>query len=128
MFGSAVCDKLQNTEKKRVILASVKLGAPSCPWLTEYRLHLPFPCSPAFAALSEDAIALLHQAVLDKHQGTLVPTPAEFPEEVWHRNLSTCPNDRDLKKAQIFLEEILEDYFTEEGLPKRAGSVYQCIG
>ena len=86
------------------------------------------PCSSALSDLSEDAMALLHQAILDKQQGGAVPVPAEFSEEVWHRNLSVRPNKRDLLKAKIFLEEILEDYFTSEGLPRRAGSVYQCIG
>lgn len=86
------------------------------------------PQSPALSGLSEDAMALLHQAIVDKQHGSLVPVPAEFPEDVWHRDLSTRPNARDLKKAQFFLEEILEDYFTPEGLPRRAGSVYQCIG
>lgn len=86
------------------------------------------PQSPALSGLSEDALALLHQAIVDKQQMGFVPPPAEFPEEVWHRDLSARPNARDLKKAQFFLEEILEDYFTSEGLPRRAGSVYQCIG
>ena len=78
--------------------------------------------------MSEDALALLHQAIVDKQQTGFVPPPAEFPEEVWHRDLSTRPSERDLMKARFFLEEILEDYFTSEGLPRRAGSVYQCIG
>lgn len=86
------------------------------------------PEDPALKNLSEDAVALLNQAILDKQTGAPIPVPAEFYEAVWHRDLSTRPNARDLKKAQFFLEEILEDYFTAEGLPKRVGSVYQCIG
>lgn len=86
------------------------------------------PESPGLQNLSEDAVALLEQAVQDKWRGEPIPVPAEFYEGVWHRDLSTRPNHRDLQKAQFFLEEILEDYFTAEGLPKRVGSVYQCIG
>ncbi len=86
------------------------------------------PQSAAFSGFSEDVMALLHQAVVDKQQGGMQSVPPEFSAAPWHRNLDRRPHQRDLLKARIFLEEILEDYFTEEGLPKRPGSVYQCIG
>jgi len=47
----------------------------------------------------------------------------------WHYDLQNRPNARDLKKAEIFLEEILEDYFlTADGLPRDPISLYSCIG
>ena len=73
-------------------------------------------------------MALLHQAVMDQKNGGAISLPVEFSQEVWHRNLDSRPHSRDLQKARIFLEEILEDYFTSEGLPKQPGSVYTCIG
>ena len=47
----------------------------------------------------------------------------------WHYDLQNRPNARDLKKAEYFLEEILEDYFlTADGLPRDPISLYSCIG
>ena len=86
------------------------------------------PADPVFSGLSEDALALLHQAVMDQKNGDAIPVPEEVSQEVWHRNLDSRPHSRDLQKARIFLEEILEDYFTSEGLPRQPGSVYTCIG
>ena len=86
------------------------------------------PGDPRFLAMSEDVQALLQQAVLDKYGGMPVPPPEEFSEEVWHLNLDSRPSSRDLDKARIFLSEILEDYFYEDGSPKPATSVYTCIG
>jgi len=86
------------------------------------------PDDPAFSALSEDALILLQQAVTDKHSGVPALTPTEFGDEVWHKNLDQRPGQRDIKKAEIFLSEILEDYFFEDGTPRPAGSVYTCIG
>lgn len=82
----------------------------------------------AFKDLSEDVLELLRQAVADKRSGTLVPPPAEFGEEVWHRNQDARPSQRDLTKAGIFLSEILEDYFFEDGSARAPESVYTCIG
>ena len=47
----------------------------------------------------------------------------------WHYDLQNRPNARDLEKAKIFLEEILEDYFlTADGKPRDPISLYSCIG
>ncbi len=86
------------------------------------------PQDPSLKAMGEDALAMLQQAVTDKQQGGPQVLPPEFSDAVWHRDLEQRPHARDLRKAEIFLEEILEDYFTEEGLPKAPGSVYTCIG
>lgn len=86
------------------------------------------PVDPIFDGLSENTLALLHQAVMDQKNGGAIPVPEEFSQEVWHRDLDARPHSRDLQKARIFLEEILEDYFTSEGLPKQPSSVYTCIG
>lgn len=47
----------------------------------------------------------------------------------WHYDLQNRPNARDLQKARIFLEELLEDYFlTADGIPRDPISLYSCIG
>lgn len=86
------------------------------------------PDSMAYSGLSEDVIALLEQAVSEKN-GYRIPLPKELENAVtWHINLDLRPNERDLLKAGIFLEEILEDYFAEDGLSRNPLSVYECIG
>lgn len=86
------------------------------------------PESEAFHRLSEDVLELLRQAVADKHSGAPIPPPPEFGEEVWHRNLEARPSRRDLTKAEIFLAEILEDYFFDDGTARAPEAVYTCIG
>lgn len=79
-----------------------------------------------FHSLSGDVLELLRQAVADKRGE--VPMPEAFREDVWHRDLDSRPSQRDLVKARIFLSEILEDYFFEDGTARMPGSVYTCIG
>lgn len=86
------------------------------------------PEADVFKELSEDVLELLRQAVADKHSEVPVPLPVEFGEEVWHRNLDARPSERDLTKAQIFLSEILEDYFFDDGTARAPEAVYTCIG
>jgi flavodoxin len=44
----------------------------------------------------------------------------------WHWNVNSRPNERDLTKAEIFLEEILEDYYAG-GVEAAALAQYVCI-
>lgn len=127
VIGKFACPGRKES-KNTIDLLAAELGSSPSETARMIGIYERDPQAPAFSKVSEDAIALLHQAVLDKQQAAPSPKPAEFPEEVWHKDLSSRPNRRDLFKAQIFLEEILEDYFTTEGLPKRAGSVYLSIG
>lgn len=47
---------------------------------------------------------------------------------IWHYDFQNRPNTRDLTKANIFLNEIIEDYFmTFTGDPRPPYSVYTCI-
>lgn len=48
--------------------------------------------------------------------------------KVWHYDFYIRPSDRDLLKADIFLSEIIEDYFlTEEETPRKPDGMYTCI-
>lgn len=86
------------------------------------------PEDPVFDNLSEEATELLTEALAEKQSGKPFIIYDEFGDTVWHRNLGQRPHKRDIQKAQIFLSEILEDYFTDDGSPKHASSVYTCIG
>lgn len=47
---------------------------------------------------------------------------------MWHYNFQNRPSARDLTKANIFLSEVIEDYFlTFNGDPRPPYSVYTCI-
>lgn len=47
---------------------------------------------------------------------------------IWHYDFQNRPNTRDLTKANIFLSEVIEDYFlTFTGDPRPPYSVYTCI-
>lgn len=84
------------------------------------------PDADVFQSLSEDALELLRQT--EQQSGAPVPVPEEFGEQVWHRNQEARPSQRDLTKARIFLAEILEDYFFDDGTARPPESVYTCIG
>jgi hypothetical protein len=89
-----------------------------------YRLH---PDSAELQGCSEDAMALMQQ-LLQEQQGIARKNPSAFSEAPsWHWDLQTRPNQRDLVKADIFLQEVLEGYFIGENLPKPTKSVYTSI-
>lgn len=38
--------------------------------------------------------------------------PGNYPNHVgWYKNLENRPDERDLAKAEIFIEEVIEDYY-----------------
>jgi len=45
----------------------------------------------------------------------------------WHYDLDNRPNERDLLKAEIFLEEIIEDYYYDGEMEAAPISQYVCI-
>jgi len=72
------------------------------------------PKAAEFDSLSEEDRKLFENAIDDeKHTPTLNATPKE-KHQWWHYDVQHRPNERDLLKAEIFLEELLEDYY--EGL------------
>ena len=87
------------------------------------------PATEEFQALSEDVQALLAQLVRDEARRILPYTPDGFSAPLaWHTDLQNRPSSRDLLKADIFLQEILEGYFKGDNLPKPTKAVYTCIG
>ncbi len=68
------------------------------------------PDTPEFASFTiED------RQQMDRGKTTAqMPQGGPPPARSWHWDLDNRPNERDLEKAEIFLEEILEDYY--EGL------------
>ena len=53
-------------------------------------------------------------------------TPDELPVRPWHWDIANRPSERDLLKAEIFLEEILEDYYGG-GVDAAPMAQYVCI-
>ena len=46
----------------------------------------------------------------------------------WHYDSHPRPDKRDLTKAHIFMQDVVEDYFlTADGQPRPTGSVYLSI-
>lgn len=49
-------------------------------------------------------------------------------QRFWHYDMQIRPHARDLKKAEYFLEGLLEDYFlTADGEPRKPGPIYRNI-
>jgi len=75
------------------------------------RLYKENPEAPEFASFTKEERQQMERAI----------TPSQGPRGMpprttrsWHLGVENRPNERDLQKAEIFLEEILEDYY--EGL------------
>ena len=85
------------------------------------------PTAPELDGQSEEVLALLAELLRDKEVPSRALRSPEFSVS-WHTDLQTRPNQRDLKKAEIFLQEVLEGYFSGEPQPKYVKSVYTCIG
>ncbi len=84
------------------------------------------PHAPQLQCCSEDALALMHQLLYQQHARPQ-HTPGFISPGSWHWDLDTRPNARDLQKADIFLQEVLEGYFMGENLPKPTKSVFTSI-
>jgi len=49
-------------------------------------------------------------------------------QRFWHYDMQIRPHARDLKKAEYFLEELLEDYLlTADGVSRKPGPIYRNI-
>jgi hypothetical protein len=82
------------------------------------------PNYPEFAKLSEEDRKLLETAVA-AHKKELQAPGAERVHS-WHWDVANRPNERDLLKAEIFLEEILEDFYGG-GVDAGPMAQYLCI-
>lgn len=82
------------------------------------------PNHPEFADLSrEDRKLLEATAAARKKEGKV---PGAERSHSWHWDIANRPNKRDLLKAEIFLEEILEDYYGG-GVDAAPMAQYLCI-
>jgi flavodoxin len=83
------------------------------------------PNNPEFAKLTEEERKLFSQAATDakefKTGGERGPAT-----RAWHWDFKNRPNERDLLKAEIFLEEVLEDYYGG-GIEMFPFGQYLCI-
>jgi len=80
------------------------------------------PNSPEFASLAAEQKAGLDAAANETQHGD----PDWSHRRCWHYNVQNRPGERDLLKAEIFLEEILEDYYQPDQ-PTEALDVSQYI-
>ena len=49
-------------------------------------------------------------------------------QSFWHYDMQIRPHERDLKKCQYFMDNVIEDYFlTEDGVPRDPGPIYRNI-
>jgi hypothetical protein len=77
-----------------------------------------------FAKLSKEDRALFDTAVKTKDDAD----PMWKYQRIWHYDVQKRPNERDLLKAQIFMEEILEDYYQpNQPVEATSASQYLCI-
>jgi len=77
-----------------------------------------------FAKLSKEDRALFDAAIKTNKDAD----PMWKYQRVWHYDVQNRPNERDLLKAQIFLEEILEDYYQpNQPIEAMSASQYICI-
>jgi hypothetical protein len=82
------------------------------------------PNHPEFANLSMEDRELLDETVASRQKEDEAPGPER--SHSWHWPIANRPNERDLMKAEIFLEEILEDFYGE-GIDANGMAQYVCI-
>lgn len=85
------------------------------------------PHAKEFRNLSPDAVLLLEECIRGKELESAEDTEND-PWSSWHFDLKNRPSERDLIKADIFLQEILEDYFPTGDDHRNPVSQYTCIG
>jgi len=82
------------------------------------------PNHPEFAKLSKEDRALFDAAVKTNEDAD----PMWKYQRIWHYDVQNRPNERDLTKAGIFMEEILEDYYQpDQPVEAMNASQYLCI-
>jgi hypothetical protein len=67
------------------------------------------PNDPEFANMSKEDQELLKTTAAARKKE--LEAPGEDRSHSWHWDIANRPNERDLLKAEIFMEEILEDYY-----------------
>ena len=82
------------------------------------------PNHPEFADLSQEDRELLETTAAARRKEEKAPGAER--SHSWHWDIANRPNERDLLKAEIFLEEILEDYYGG-GVDAAPMSQYLCI-
>lgn len=92
------------------------------------------PRDPQFDGLTEKQREIMDRCANDKRHWPFetmrhVDALGDIPGSVfWHYDLMNRPSQRDLTKAQIFMEEIIEDYFmTISGKSRPPFAVYKCL-
>jgi hypothetical protein len=82
------------------------------------------PDQPEFAALSSADRELLEATAKERRKE--LKTPDLERAHSWHWDINNRPSERDLTKAEIFLEEIIEDYYGG-GVDAAPMAQYVCI-
>lgn len=80
------------------------------------------PNDPEFVGFSKEDRAVFEAAIKTASDAD----PMWHLQKVWHWNVQNRPSERDLLKAEIFMEEILEDYY-DDGLDVYPIAQYLCI-
>ena len=83
------------------------------------------PNDPEFADLSDEDRKMFDEVAAETQE---FKTGSERRDigRAWHWDFKNRPNDRDLLKAEIFMEEILEDYYGG-GIEMYPYGQYLCI-
>ena len=82
------------------------------------------PEHPEFADLSQEDRELLKATAAAREKEKKAPGAERSYS--WHWDIANRPNERDLLKAEIFIEEILEDYYGG-GVDAAPMAQYLCI-
>ena len=82
------------------------------------------PEHPDFAELSEEDRKLVAETAAERAKELAGPNLDR--SHSWHWDIANRPNERDLRKAEIFLEEILDDYYGG-GVDAAPMAQYVCI-
>lgn len=89
------------------------------------------PNDPYFDQFTEEELRIIARAVEENENfdfETMIDTGAKPGSVFWHYDSHPRPDQRDLTKARIFMQDVVEDYFlTADGQPRPSGSVYLSI-
>lgn len=93
-------DRLANHYKKSIEEISATVGR-----------YIKDPNATEFASISGEDRQLFEAAVADEKQTPPASASPKEKHQWWHYDVQHRPSERDLMKAEIFLEELLEDYY-----------------
>ena len=88
---------------------TIKRGDTTGEAMTTFAQYRENPNDPQFVNLSAEDRKLYDKAVEDVNKG--VKRTMGSGRREWHHDLEHRPNERDLMKAEIFLSEIIEDFY-----------------